>query len=247
MDKISMQEAIKRIVEGRLLSNSFKVNPDVLKQLRDHRLLKRPLDPTMVTDIKRRCDELIEKSGGVSTPDYLRLVRELIEIVYNSNAITTIGTLEFSDTMAKFGTNSVTCTMSYEPITDEQEQKFLDGMNGFMSDTVLNGLMALEKRNKLFRNKPTPDGIPSTITQLSDFKDGKTMIIPREEAEQKGKEEPDFSRKNLEKKPIDVQDKIITSFFKKNNIIIGQKTDYTNKTVPGASVTYHKTLGKWHI
>jgi hypothetical protein len=252
MDKNSMQEAIKRIVEGRLLSNSFKVNPEVLTQLRDHRLLKRPLDPTFVTDVKRRCDDLLSKQG-VATPDYLRLVRELIDIIYNSNAITTIGTLEFTDTMAKFGTNSVTCTMSYNPITDDQEQAFLNGMNGFMSDTIFTGLQELEKRNKLFRDKPTPapDNIPSTITQLSSVKDGRTTVIPRKETGDKYEPVKEIkiypSKQNLQGKPIDVQDKIITEFFKKKSINIGNDLTFRNIDAPGGAIRYTKSGGKWHL
>jgi hypothetical protein len=43
---------------------------------------------------------------------YLKTLSDLIDVLNNSNAITTIGTLQFTDTMAKFGTSTMTCNLA---------------------------------------------------------------------------------------------------------------------------------------
>jgi hypothetical protein len=181
MDKESMREAIGSVLNGQILSNSFKVNPTVLDNLKNHRLLTRPLDPDVIRMVKSTCDDLLE-SPGMTEAGYLDRIKTLIDVIYNINAITTIGTLEFTDTMAKFGTNSVTCTMSYTPITDAQVDAFLKSMNGYMSDTVFNGLKALEKRGKIAMREDMTDSagvtIPSIMKQLTPFKNGITQELP---------------------------------------------------------------------
>ena len=145
---------------GKFLSNALQINPKVLNELIYHPLLMRPLDETLIFNIKKQCKELLTSKNGIKQPGYLEKMKTLIDLIYNTNAITTIGTLEFTDTMAKFGTNSVTCTMKYQPITKKQTNVFFEKMNGSMTDSVSSGLERLKKRNKLadydvVENEPT--------------------------------------------------------------------------------------------
>jgi chromosome segregation ATPase len=179
MNRDDMKQAIGEIVNGQLLTTSFVVNPEVLHQLRNHRLLTRPLSQSFVEKVQTTCDELLQMKG-VSQPGYLDKIKMLIGLMYNSNAITTIGTLEFTNAMSNFGNEITTCRIgTYNPITNEQEQRFLDGMNGYMSAAVYKGLVALEKRNKILRDRTMPDGTPSTVSQLHPFKDSSLVTIPR--------------------------------------------------------------------
>jgi hypothetical protein len=144
MDKQSMKTLISDILNGQLLTNSLKINKNALDELKNHRLLGPPIDNVVVKKIKTLCEELAKRS--VNEPGFMDQFKELIDLVYNLNAITTIGTLEFTDTMAKFGANSVTCTMNYTPITDEQCDVFLKNVNDNGKEVVRLGLEKLVKR-----------------------------------------------------------------------------------------------------
>ena len=153
---------------GKFLSNALQINPKVLNELIYHPLLMRPLDETLIFNIKKQCKELLTSKNGIKQPGYLEKMKTLIDLIYNTNAITTIGTLEFTDTMAKFGTNSVTCTMKYQPITKKQTNVFFEKMNGSMTDSVSSGLERLKKRNKL-ADYDVVENEPSIFDQMLPF------------------------------------------------------------------------------
>ena len=113
MSKRIIQKNIKEQLEvefnGALMSNAYKVDQNVLDQLSKNPLLDTPLSDKFQKTIRDKCNKLTE--SDVMSADYLTDLENLIDEVNKSNAITTIGTLQFTDTMAKFGTSQMTCNL----------------------------------------------------------------------------------------------------------------------------------------
>ena len=94
---------------GALLSNANKVDPDILDQIINHPLLTTPLAKNFQDMVRSMVQQL--QGLDVTSGDYLQILESLIDEINKSNAITTIGTLQFTDTMAKFGASTMTCNM----------------------------------------------------------------------------------------------------------------------------------------
>jgi len=102
-----IQDQLEIEFNGAMLSNSYKVDPEILDQLIHHPLLTTPLSEQLQAMIRTYVTRL--QTSDANAPDYMSSLEELIKEIHTSNAITTIGTLEFTDTLAKFGTSRVTC------------------------------------------------------------------------------------------------------------------------------------------
>ena len=105
----NIQEQLEIEFNGALLSNAYKVDATVLDQISNHPLLTTPLSDNFVRMVQSSCSQL--KDMTVMDSDYLTVLEKLIDEINKSNAITTIGTLQFTDTMAKFGASTMTCNV----------------------------------------------------------------------------------------------------------------------------------------
>lgn len=108
-----IQDRIQTEFDGALMSNAFVVNPDVISAIMKHPLLTRPISTSIQDSVKKYGTYLLDQTKNVHNDGYyLKTLSDLIDLLNNSNAITTIGTLQFTDTMAKFGTSTMTCNLA---------------------------------------------------------------------------------------------------------------------------------------
>ena len=188
MDRDQMKEYIKDSIDGRILTNSLQINKNVLDELINHKLLGPPLENTVVNQIRDLCTKL--KTRKATEPDFFGQFKQLIDIIYNCNAITTVGTLEFTDTMAKFGSNSVTCTMKYTPITDTQVTTFLNNVNKFGVNVISSGLEKLVKR-KLITGEDMKNQLKQFIIEEEEQKNpyNKPVVSKKQASTPRSKQE----------------------------------------------------------
>lgn len=108
-----IQEKIETEFDGASMSNAFVVNPAIINAIMTHPLLTRPISPSIQDSVKKYGMYLLDEKKNLHNDGYyLKTLSDLIDVLNNSNAITTIGTLQFTDTMAKFGTSTMTCNLA---------------------------------------------------------------------------------------------------------------------------------------
>ena len=104
-----IQDQLELEFNGAMLSNAYKVDASVLDQIKNHPLMTTPLADNFLRMVKSSCDQLKEMS--IMDSDYLTILEKLVDEINKSNAITTLGTLQFTDTIAKYGANTMTCNV----------------------------------------------------------------------------------------------------------------------------------------
>ena len=109
------QERLKKILpknyssfESKLGFSVDQVNIDVIKRIKNHPLLKTKykVSSDLIKSVNEVSDDLISGKGSVNDN-----VAKLIDVLKNFNSITAIGTLEFTDMMAKLALNQTVCNM----------------------------------------------------------------------------------------------------------------------------------------
>ena len=92
--------------EYALMLSQKKVSPDVL-----NRIIRSPLLDKMSDEFKNLVKSLVaDLLNGTGQP--MDKLEYLIQTFVNSNAITAIGTMDFTDSMAKYGNTVTTCNLS---------------------------------------------------------------------------------------------------------------------------------------
>ena len=140
--------------DGALMSNAYAVNPKIINSLKTHPRLDRPLPESVQQTVKRYLDYL-SKNNVHDDGNYLKTLSDLIDVLNNSNAITTIGTLQFTDTMAKFGSNSMTCNVAAgnSKIEATDAKAIINSITPAGAEEIYKGLKLLVTKGKLTRKE----------------------------------------------------------------------------------------------
>jgi predicted nucleic acid-binding Zn-ribbon protein len=151
-----IQEKITTEFDGAFMSNAFTVNPDIINGIMNHPLLMRPVSSSIIDSVKKYGTYLLDKTKNLHNDGYyLKTLSDLIDILNNSNAITTIGTLQFTDTMAKFGSSTMTCNLTAgdSKIDTTDAKAILNSITPAGAREIYNGLALLETKGKLTRKE----------------------------------------------------------------------------------------------
>ena len=108
------------------------------------------LEENFVTDIIQLIEQIKTKINKEDINDNITRLEILINRIEKSNAITTVGTLDFTDTMAKYGLNKTVC--NYKNTMDPIIEKLVDVE---LKDIIENKKISIsdikEGQNKFFK------------------------------------------------------------------------------------------------
>jgi hypothetical protein len=82
------------------------IKSEISKLLNDKQNIINRFETAATNTITTLCNNI---KTATNQPTLIKYLGELIEFINNSNAVTLIGTLEFTDTIAKYGLNQITC------------------------------------------------------------------------------------------------------------------------------------------
>jgi len=171
---------------GAYLSNSPKVNENILDNIINNPLFGRPIDESIINDIKEKIDLIKTANKENDYTSVILILDKVIEILNNINAITTIGTLQFTDTMAKFGSNSVTCNVNSKIITKKQTEdnyikqtkELMDTITKPGANLIFNGLTLIKSKTNITTEELLKDY--GTLTNIYDPEKDKNSWLYKE-------------------------------------------------------------------